>query len=114
MSENRDMGIEFGDLKDDLANEEYPLTKEEVVDRYGDRELEHASGSSSVREVLGPEGPDEFESQDELHQTILNMVGTEAVGRARYSDRGGSTPNERKEGEGVDEGTDEEDEQDSI
>ena len=114
MSDNRDMGIEFGDLGEDLANEDYPLTRDELLEKYGDREIEHASGSSTVREVLGTEGPDRYEGEDEVHQTILNMVGTEAVGRDRYSDRGGSTPNEQKEGEGVGEGTDEEDEQQSL
>lgn len=97
MTDNRDMGIQFGDLTDDLESEEYPLSREELLEKYGDRELEHASGSTTLREVLTGEGQDTYESQDEVHQVILNMVGTEAVGRDRYSDRGGTTPNQNEE-----------------
>lgn len=105
MTDNRDMGIQFGDLTEDLEAEEYPLSREELLEKYGDRELEHASGSTTLRDVLTGEGQDTYEGQDEVHQVILNMVGTEAVGRDRYSDRGGATPNQN-------EGT--QDEQDSV
>lgn len=94
MSDDRDRGVEFGDLTEDLESEAYPLTKTELLEQYGDRQLEHASGSSSVRELLGEEGDDEYESADEVHETILNMVGEEAVGREGYSDRGTGSPDE--------------------
>jgi len=91
MTDNRDHGVEFGDLTEDLEAESYPLTKETVVERYGDRELEHASGSVEVREVLVEEDDREFADADEIHETLLNMVGAEAVGRQGYSDRGAGT-----------------------
>ncbi len=114
MSEDRDMGIEFGDLDERLADEDYPLSKDELLEKYGDHELEHASGTTTVEEVVGPLGREEFEGQDAVHQAVLNMVGDEAEGRVEYSDRGGSTPDEEKEGEGVGEGVDEEDSQESL
>lgn len=88
MSDNRDRGIEFGDLTDDLESESYPLTKEELLERYGDRRLEHASGSVTLEELLTEEGDREYENADDVHEVILNMVGGEAVGREGYSDRG--------------------------
>jgi len=91
MGDNRDRGIEFGDVIDDLEAESYPLSKAELVDRYGDRELEHSSGAVTLEELLVEEGDREFENADEIHDTILNMVGAEAVGRQRYSDRGAGT-----------------------
>jgi hypothetical protein len=91
MTDNRDRGIEFGDLPDDLAREDYPLTKETLLDRYGDRQLEHSNGSVSVAELLVEEGDREFQDADEIHETLLNMVGEEAVGREGYSDRGAGT-----------------------
>lgn len=114
MSENRDMGIEFGDLDEDLANEDFPLTKEELLDRYGDRELEHASGTVTVEEVVGPLGREEFDGRDAVHQAILNMIGDDAEGRPGYSDRGGSTPDEEEEGQGVGEGASDEGNQESL
>lgn len=114
MSDNRDMGIDFGDLETDLENETYPMAKEELLEKYGDRTVEHAGGESTVEELIGPLGREEFEGQDAIHQSILNMVGSEAEGREGYSDRGGSTPDEEKEGEGVGEGVSEEDSQESL
>lgn len=116
MSDNRDMGIEFGDLDEDLENEEYPITKDELLEKYGDRELEHAGGESTVEEVVGPIGREEFDGHDEIHQEILNMVGSDAEGRKRYSDRGGAIPGENRDTEeGADEGEGEtEGSQDSL
>lgn len=91
MSDNRDRGIEFGDLTDDLESESYPLSKAELLERYGDRELEHSGGSVTVEELLVEEGDREFDNADAIHEMLLNMVGSEAVGREGYSDRGVGT-----------------------
>ena len=114
MSDDRDMGIDFHGLGEELENEEYPLTKEELLSKYGEWELDHAGGTDTVEELLAPLGHEEFDGQDAVHQAILNMVGSEAEGRPRYSDRGGATPNEQQEAQGVDEGVGEEDEQKSL
>ncbi len=89
--DSRDLGVEFGELDEKLAQHDYPVTVEEIIDDYGDHELELSGGEESVHEVLEPytEQPDQqFNDADEVKQAILNMVGTEAVGRPRYSDRG--------------------------
>lgn len=88
MSDSRDRGIEFGELEAELEQEDYPLTNDDVIERYGDRELEHHRGTTTVREVLGDVEADEYEDHDELHEAILNMVGSEAVGEEDYSERG--------------------------
>jgi len=90
-ADSRELGVEFGALAEDLDDHEYPTTVEELVDEYGDRELELPGGEESFRDVLGPytEEPDQqFNDAGEVRQAILNMVGTEAVGQPRYSDRG--------------------------
>ena len=114
MSDDRDMGIDFGGLTEDLESEEYPLSKTDLLETYGDRELEHANGTVTVEELLGPLGRDEFDGPDAVHQAVLNMVGQEAEGRPGYSDRGGSTPDEEKEAGGVGEGVSEEENQESL
>lgn len=92
MSDNRDRGIEFGALTDDLESETYPMTKQDLVEKYGDRELEHATGSERVREIVSDADEDEeYENADSIHEMLLNMVGEEAVGREGYSDRGAGT-----------------------
>lgn len=81
------MGIEFGDLQDDLESIEYPTSTDDLLERYGDRRLEHANGSVTLRDLLG-EGPEEtYGSADEVHQAVLNMAGDYAEGRKDYTDR---------------------------
>jgi hypothetical protein len=99
--DSRTRGVEFGPLAEELENEEYPMAKREVVERYGDRELGLEDGDETVREVLEPLGKTTYESPGEVRQGVLNTVGDEAVGREDCSDRGGHT-------EGVDEGSESE------
>lgn len=87
MGHNRDMGIEFGDLQDDLEAGEYPLTAEELLERYGERRVEHANGSVTLRELLGESTEAGYGSADEVRQAVLNMVGDGAEGRKAYTDR---------------------------
>jgi len=86
--DDRELGIDFGDVEDDLESEDYPVSADELLDRYGDREIGMSGGTESFREVLVTGGDEEFESADEVKQTVLNRVGSEAVGREGYSDRG--------------------------
>jgi hypothetical protein len=107
--ETREQGVDFGRLADELETREYPATREELLAEYGDYELEMAGGSETLRDVLGPQeesGDEErrYESAEAVRQAVYNMVGSEAVGREDYSDRGGSLADEVSEGE---DGTDE-------
>jgi len=95
--DSHEMGIDFGELDDELANIDYPITREALLDEYGDYEIETSGGSETVQSILGgqemeTEGSEthEYDSADAVHQSIFNMVGSEAVGREGYSDRGGS------------------------
>lgn len=88
----REHGVEFGDLAAELEDLDYPTTAEELVDAYGDYELGVPDGSESVREALGPyvesDREQRYDSPREVQQAVLNMVGSDAVGREGYSDRG--------------------------
>lgn len=88
VTDDNDMGLDFSNVTDDLAEESYPISKSELLDRYGDREIGIESGTRTLRELLEPVGQDEFDGQDSIHQTILTMVDKSAEGRERYSDRG--------------------------
>lgn len=93
MTEDETLGIEFGSLLEDLETLDYPLSNEELLDDYGDREISHANGTESLHSMLDPLGQ-EYQSANEIKQAILNMVSEGAEGRQQYSDRGGTTPNE--------------------
>ena len=51
-----------------------------------------AAGARTAIELVDrPETEQEYEEPESVRQTILNLVGADAVGRAGYSDRGGYT-----------------------
>ena len=89
--DSREQGVEFGSLADELEEEEYPMSKGELLDTYGDREIELEDATRTLRDVLEPLGEDEFESADDVRQSVITMVGDEAIGRKNYSDRGDET-----------------------
>lgn len=93
-SDTREQGIEFGSLAEDLENESYPITHDELLRRHGDNTIEFVDGSSTLREILESEEEQEFEDTESVRQAIFAMSNDEAVGRDEYSDRGGTTPDE--------------------
>jgi len=89
MTRNRENGVDFGDLQDDLGTATYPLSSELLLEEFGDRVMSHASGSVTVRELLEPLGTGTYASPAEVQQELMNMVGEGAIGRKDYTDRGG-------------------------
>lgn len=87
--ESREQGVEFGSLADELENEEYPIEKSELLETYGDREIELQDGEQTLQEVLDPLGETTFESAEDVVQSVIGMVSDDAIGRKNYSDRGG-------------------------
>ncbi len=92
--DTRELGVDIGSLESDLESHEYPTTADELIEEYGDHEIELPGGTTTVEEVLSTQSEQEFESADGVKQRILNDVGAEAVGREGYSDRGGSNEGE--------------------
>lgn len=99
--ESREQGVEFGDLSAALEDHDYPTTQERLLEEYGDERLDLADGEVTLSSVLAEReaATVEYDSPDEVHQAVLNMVGDRAVGRTDYSDRGGSLPDEDGEAE---------------
>lgn len=99
--DSREQGVEFGSLADDLDDASYPLTKEELLDRWGDREVELKSGERTLRAILDPMGEMEFDGADDVRQTVVGMVGDEGLERENYSDRGGQAGDDAEGQESV-------------
>lgn len=84
--DDRKMGVEFGELSERLKEHDYPASTGELIDAYGEYKVDFQDGESTFREVMqGYE--DTFESAEAVQQAVLDMVGSEAVGREGYSDR---------------------------
>lgn len=99
--ESREQGVEFGPLADDLENEEYPMSSEELMDAYGDRELDLQDGGQTLREILEPLGKATYESDEDVKQGVIGMVGDEAVGRKGETDRGVASHEDEEDEESV-------------
>ncbi|WP_255196173.1 DUF5789 family protein [Halorarius litoreus] len=97
--DSRELGVDIGALADELETLSYPTTTDELLEAYGDAELEFSGTTRTLREVLDVQGLDdeEYESAEEVRQMIYNFVGDEAVGREGYSDRGGTAGDETDE-----------------
>jgi hypothetical protein len=80
-------GLRFGALLDEVATEQFPLSNPALLTKYGEAEIRHANGSSTLEDILGPSGDQTYDSVDEVEQTILTMVSDEAIGRKDYTDR---------------------------
>lgn len=92
--DNREQGVEFGELADDLDDEEYPMDTEALLEQYGDRELELGDDTTTLQTVLEPQGEATYEDADDVRQSVIGMVSDDAIGRKNYSDRGGNADDE--------------------
>lgn len=82
-------GVEFGRFAHELAEVEFPVSSTQLVERCGECQLEHANGTTSVADVLGPM-EETFRSARQVREAVVGSVGMGAVGRQRYTDRGGT------------------------
>jgi hypothetical protein len=97
MSDERSQGVDFGDVEDELENYDYPATPEELREEFGEETVEYNDGEESLDDVLEGVGVDEFESSEEVYETVMMMVGGEATDEG-HSDRGaGTAPDEETE-----------------
>lgn len=80
------------DTNESLAAERYPLTTDELVDRYGDQTLELQNGSESLADVLSRTGDETYHSPEDVRLALYNGVSHRAVGRRFYSDRDPTPP----------------------
>ena len=94
-SESRRQGVDLGDLDDDLEAHDYPTTAQELYETFGERDIDLVDGKQRFGVVLAPyihetegESKETFDSAEEVRTAILNLVGSDAVGREGYSDRG--------------------------
>jgi hypothetical protein len=72
---------------DMLAETEYPITSEELIEQYGDRRVQLPVGSELLREILRPMDSETFEHPEDAEFAIRAALGENAIGRKGYSDR---------------------------
>ena len=66
---------------------EYPATSEELIEAYGDREIELQNGAETLEVVLTRLGSETYEGPQDVRDAIFTGVSHRAIGRRFYSDR---------------------------
>ncbi|QLG50634.1 DUF5789 family protein [Natrinema halophilum] len=99
--DSRELGVEFGDLQETLENEEYPIGHDELLEKHGDEEIEMSGETTTLEDLIGPLGEDEYRDYDAVEGAIMNMVSDEAIGRKNYSDRTPPAAGEDRQDEGA-------------
>ncbi|MGM0591142.1 MAG: DUF5789 family protein [Halobacteriota archaeon] len=69
-----DLGGRLGDLDEVLETQNYPITTDELVDAFGDYEIETQGGTRSLEEVLAPTDNQTYDSADDLRSRILGLI----------------------------------------
>lgn len=69
-----DPGGRLGDLDEALATQDYPITTDELVEAYGDYEIETQGGTESLEEVLAPTEDQTYDSADDVRSRILGLI----------------------------------------
>lgn len=73
-----------GDLID---AHDYPATTNELIEAYGERDLELPNGSETMGDALDRLENETFESPEEARFAVYSAMSQKAVGRVGYSDR---------------------------
>jgi len=69
-----DPGGRLGDLDEALETQDYPITTDELVEAYGDYEIETQHGTESLERVLAPTDNQTYDSADDVRSRLLGLV----------------------------------------
>lgn len=64
----------LGDLTDALDTHDYPTSSDELVDAYGNYEIEMQAGTKSLREVLTTTEDRTYTSADDVRKQIMRLI----------------------------------------
>ncbi|MFC7156484.1 DUF2795 domain-containing protein [Halomarina halobia] len=77
----------FTDANEKLDAHNYPATTEDLIEAYGDLELDLPNGSETVGEALRSVPDEVFSDADDARYALYSGVSSKAIGRKFYSDR---------------------------
>jgi len=70
----RDADRRLGDLTDALETHEYPTTTDELIETYGDYEIETRSGWKPLEEVLPRTSSRTYDSADDVRSRLQGLI----------------------------------------
>jgi hypothetical protein len=86
----RERGVDMqllANVDDRIDAHTYPATATELIEEYGELELEVPNGEETFGEALGRLGDTTFEDADDARLAAYSAVSKNAIGRENYSDR---------------------------
>lgn len=79
---------------------QFPASRNAVLETVGDTELSPPDGEvTTIRTVIERSEAEEFDSADDLYDTLMTLVGAQFIGRRYYDDRGGMPQQDDDESE---------------
>lgn len=69
-----DQSGRLGDLDEALESHDYPATTTELVEAYGEYELETQSGEKSLEAVLSSTEDQMYESAEDVRKRVLGLI----------------------------------------
>ena len=64
----------LNELDEVLESQDYPTTTDELVEAYGDYEIETQHGTKSLEEVLASTDDQTYDSADDVRSRILGLI----------------------------------------
>ncbi|WP_416838837.1 hypothetical protein [Haloferax sp. DFSO52] len=64
----------LGGLDAVLEAQDYPITTDELVEAYGDYDIETQGGTESLEEVLAPTDNQTYDSADDVRSRLLGLI----------------------------------------
>jgi hypothetical protein len=77
----------LANVDDRIDAHTYPATATELIEEYGELELEVPNGEETFGEALERLGETTFEDADDARLAAYSAVSKNAIGRENYSDR---------------------------
>ena len=81
--------IRLNRVESRFAELDYPVTREEAVERYEDVTVLLADGEENLGDLLANLSEDRFDSPEELYSELQNALPVEAVGEPGQSEGDG-------------------------
>lgn len=67
-------GERLGELDEALHHHDYPTTTHELIEAYGDREIQTRGGQTSIEEVLEPIEDERYDFPDDVRSRLQGLV----------------------------------------
>lgn len=75
--DERAQGGELNELDAALETQDYPITPDELIESYGDHEVESSGGSKSIEEIFTAIDDETYDSAQEVRDRILDQLHRE-------------------------------------